>query len=708
MPSLVARRAGRPVPTLNAPASIAALALVTTGAAAADRAAAQTYAPPLTQAEKGIARANPNAIVLRREDFRNIFTLDPFGLVRLLGFQPGFSFHATGDKGAESWAMVRGHGRDDSRIILVLVDGRPINMRTNTVDLEDVIIGSIEKMTIHPGPLPGRFGGYHAVIEIETRRDFDGFDVSFTAGSNNSFGVAGAYAESRERTFWGIEVQLETTDAMSGQTFTYQLPRVPPFPASGANCVLVTPGPPRPPVDGFPFIPGACRPDPLAPITFSEVPARTFLAQAHFGIRLADTAELVFRANHLHARKSLGSERWLPMKYAPGNLPENLRPQIDARNRDFTSFVIDLRATPKASADFDLTLFYTREEEELGTFGKQYYLGRQARDRFGARGQFGVALASWAQAAAGFDLVHKTSTMRNPNEVSFPWTIYVLERTMTMGGAFAQLDLQPLPGLSISAGPRLNFQNAVSTTTELHPSVSGTQQLFGGKLALFGAWATNNRFIPPLERERFAVRGFRVDMERIEQAELGLLGNLLDDRLSLRATWFEQRNRYPTLPPGPVARPPITRTGVSEGLTAAATLRASDQLTMTANATHYLRLNGLTQSPGDYRWQANGAAFWKASDRFEVEVAARYLGRFTTGLEPFGFDQGPVLIPDATLRFNFDRSESRGLVLGVYNITNVRYNVFPELPQWNLPNQMPGRQFLVTLDLGRLPRMGGR
>jgi hypothetical protein len=716
MPNLQSRRAatpaGRPAsarsPRMPALAPAVAPALALAAAALAAGAAAPASAAPRPDGTAGIARALPNAITLTREDFRNIFTLDPFGLVRFIGFQPGFSFHATGDAGAESWVMVRGHGRDDSRIILVLVDGRPINMRTNTVDLEDVIIGSIEKMIIHPGPLPGRFGGYHAVIEIETRRDFEGLDISFTAGSNNFFGIAGAYAESYEKAFWGIEVQLETTDAMSGQTFTYQLPRVPPFPNSGANCVKVQPGPPQPPVDGFPFIPGACRPDLVEPITFSEVPARTFLLQAHLGVRLGSEAELIFRANHLHSRKSLGSERWLPTDYAPGNLPENQRLQIDARNRDFTSFSVDLRSTAQSAADYDLTLFYTREEEELGTFGKQYYLGRMARNRFGARGQYGRAIAGWADAAIGFDVVHKNSNMANPNEIAFPWSIYVLERIMTMGGAFAQVDARPWAGATLSVGPRLNFQNGVATNVEVHPTVSATQELLGGRLAVFGSWATNNRFIPPLERERFSVRGERVDMERVETVEAGLIGNALDRRLILRGTWFEMRNRYPTLVPGPVPQPPITRTGVSQGLTAAATFIASDQLTMTANATHFTKINGFTQSPGDYRWLANGALFWKANERLEAELAGRYLGRFTTPLDDFGFSQGPVFISDATLRFNLDRDASKGVVLGIYNLTNMTYNVFPELPQWNLPNQMPGRQFLVTLDIGRLPRRAGQ
>lgn len=276
--------------------------------------------------------------------------------------------------------MVRGLGRDDSRIVLVLVDGRSINQRTHTVDFGDVILGSIDTITIYPGPVPARFGGYHSVIEITTRRNRDHAHASASVGAQSSYGMTAGIGRSLDAFYWGAEFELRTTDAASNETYNYQLRATPPGPPSGAGC------------DRLPF-PPVCAPTAIDTITFSERPERVFLAQTHAGFIVGGEADVTLRLNHLHTRKSLGSDRWLPTLYAPANLsPENQRPQIDARDRDFTSVSASIEPAAGSVADYHASAWFIYEEEELGTFGKQYYLGRQEHSRYGARGHYRLPL----------------------------------------------------------------------------------------------------------------------------------------------------------------------------------------------------------------------------------------------------------------------------------------------------------------------------
>ena len=141
--------------------------------------------------ERGDKTLYPNAIHITAEEMAEMMNgNDPYGLLNYLSLQTGLTFRSTGDFGAEDWFTVRGFGRDNSRLTLVLVDGRPINLVGNhTVEFGDIPMSLIETITIYPGPVPSQFGGFQFVVDITTKRRSNETTASASAGSLNSYWV---------------------------------------------------------------------------------------------------------------------------------------------------------------------------------------------------------------------------------------------------------------------------------------------------------------------------------------------------------------------------------------------------------------------------------------------------------------------------------------------------------------------------------------
>ncbi len=129
----------------------------------------------------------PNAIVITGKELEEgVYDFDLFSLLTALSLKTGITFKSSSDVGAEDWLLVRGLPRDSSRIVLVLVDGMPVNDPfSEAVEFEHIPpLEMIEKVIIYKQPVPSRFGGYHAVIEIFTKNYADNKSV-ITAGAGN-------------------------------------------------------------------------------------------------------------------------------------------------------------------------------------------------------------------------------------------------------------------------------------------------------------------------------------------------------------------------------------------------------------------------------------------------------------------------------------------------------------------------------------------
>lgn len=87
-----------------------------------------------------------------------------------LALRAGIGFHSSGDTASEDWVLIRGWPRDSSRNVLVLLDGMPINNAAyEGVEFHDLPTALLRRAEVYKAPLPARYGGYHAVINLVTR-----------------------------------------------------------------------------------------------------------------------------------------------------------------------------------------------------------------------------------------------------------------------------------------------------------------------------------------------------------------------------------------------------------------------------------------------------------------------------------------------------------------------------------------------------------
>lgn len=316
--------------------------------------------------------------------------------------------------------------------------------------------------------------------------------------------------------------------------------------------------------------------------------------------------------------------------------------------------------------------------------------------------------------------------MRNDNEVAFPSGIYDLVDSQTFYGAFMDFDASPWPGAHVTAGVRMDGQEDTRSRNELAPVVSVRQSLLDDRISAYAAYGESHRWIPPLELERFAEGGFEIPMESLRGVELGVRGSTEDGRFTSRLSWFELKNRYAA---GAVGSEPRIDEGITSGVELAVELKASRQLRGLLNVTRFASPRGTgerNRSPGDYTWLANAGVFYEPTPRWSLEAVVRYMDRFRTEFDdlsaaeaellaltgppffielPDDFDgygrfrQSATTVVDVGASYRFGVRHEAMLSLGVYNLTNRRYNTFPELPQWELPNQMPGRQLHATLSI---------
>jgi len=129
-----------------------------------------------------------NTIVITADELRNgVYGYDLFDVISVLRNKAGITIKSSSDLGAEDWVLVRGLPRDSGRNLLVLVDGMPLNdALTGSNEFAHIPpIEMIEKIVIYKQPLPARFGGATAAIEIVTRSSFQ----------QQRTEIAGAYGE---------------------------------------------------------------------------------------------------------------------------------------------------------------------------------------------------------------------------------------------------------------------------------------------------------------------------------------------------------------------------------------------------------------------------------------------------------------------------------------------------------------------------------
>jgi len=126
---------------------------------------AQEIAPEMT--------LSPNVVVITAHELeQGLYGYDLFDVLAALRAKTGITVKSSSDRGAEDWLLIRGLPRDSARNVLVLVDGRPLNDAFSEANEFEHLppIGLIEKIVVYKPPMPPRFGGYSAAVEVLTKR----------------------------------------------------------------------------------------------------------------------------------------------------------------------------------------------------------------------------------------------------------------------------------------------------------------------------------------------------------------------------------------------------------------------------------------------------------------------------------------------------------------------------------------------------------
>lgn len=114
----------------------------------------------------------PNTLVITSQELESgVYGYDLFDVLAVLKIKTGITVKSSSDVGAEDWLLIRGLPRDSSRNVLVIVDGMPLNDAFSEANEFEHIppVDLIEKIVVYKPPMPVRFGGYTAAIEIFTK-----------------------------------------------------------------------------------------------------------------------------------------------------------------------------------------------------------------------------------------------------------------------------------------------------------------------------------------------------------------------------------------------------------------------------------------------------------------------------------------------------------------------------------------------------------
>lgn len=674
-------------------------------------------APALAQPA---APAFPNAIHIERADIERLLIGeagdDLEDVATLLSLYAGITFRNTGDPGAETWLIVRNFGRDNSRLILILLDGRPLNLSNNhTVELDDVPLGLVDRITVYPGPVPARYGGYHAVIDIRTLPPSELASATLGVGSLGTT-RASALAGGTGRLHWRLSADLETSDGRTGEELA----------------------------------------GPLAGFTYGDRSVRTVLASGRVGYALAPWLEATARLEVVNFRKAFDS--------AP------LFGRDAARERGTQTLVLQLTppATGTTPVDFEAVLFHAWEQETLNpifpedvTYNVHWGSQRRSITGIGARAE--RALAPTLALGAGADAAW-TRGRTDDDYVYFQFA-----DRQAFYGAFVEATARPWTGATLYAGLRLDGQQDAARPG-LGPRLALEQRLADG-LGAYAAWGISTRRIPLNEVNTFrrpprvlgppflqapgvvSLPEHELALERMNALEVGLRGRVPGLPVSGRMAFFALANRGAFGAPAFEIRPVAPGAAVPPGFEAA--LVAADRnfpgrdvnrgleldlvarlhpaVEASASLTRFLTsatrpdddialytgpvggpdaqaaLNasigqfvipsaGRTVSPGAYRWLGHVNLTVTPSDAVALLGRARYRGETDDPIMKFGADPGVATIPaslvaDVGVRYTLPVPGARvNASLSVSNLFDTTYETFVHYP-------MPGRFLMAGLSV---------
>ncbi len=345
----------------------------------------------------------PNAIHITAHEMEEMMNgNDPYGLLNYLSLQTGLTFRSTGDFGAEDWFAVRGFGRDNSRLTLVLVDGRPINLVGNhTVEFGDIPMSLIETITIYPGPVPSQFGGFQFVVDITTKRRSSETTASASGGSLNSYWANTNIARDNGSFYFRFNLDGTWSDGQTGQQLLGVL-------------------------DHF---------------QYDDRSDRAILPGLLLGYELNPNMDLSLQADLFDVKKVFGSEPFLGER--------------QSRERQGQSFSLTLQPTRDGNTDYRVLAYFFNESEFLNTQfpeNPEYNVnwGTHERQRFGFNGFYRHPLVEdrvWLRAGGGKCIPLRVSLTMILSSLSTkpgkPFTVHVFRQKPRHGR-------EPFCGLAVA------------------------------------------------------------------------------------------------------------------------------------------------------------------------------------------------------------------------------------------------------------------
>ena len=649
----------------------------------------------------------PNALHLTRDDINGILVGlvgdDPNGIASLLALKAGLTFRNTGDAGAETWFLVRNFGRDNSRMTLVLLDGRPLNLGNNhTVEFDDIPINIIESITIYPGPVPAEYGGFQSVIEIKTQRNEDVLFSGVNIGSQANYRFTATIGKAG-RFHYLANFNLDMARGQTDQR-----------------------------LDGI-----------LSNFQYTNRELRTFLPAFKVGYEVIKDLDITLQGNFVDFNKMFHTT---PMFG-----------QEASRRRLMHNYSLIFQPGRGSDLDYQFIIYQNRESETLNPIFPEdttynVHWGNQQRSFTGFRGYYRHSLFDGKLAFKAGGEGHWAEGTTDDDYIYFKYV-----NRQNFYGAFLQSELSFWKGSFITLGGRIDGQNGINKTY-ISPVVSISQSLIDEKLTLYASYGVQRRWIPlnevntfnrparvlgpPFLQGNVSLPNNELNMERFVGFDGGVKLNLLDKKLSTRVNYFYLQNEgqfgapvfeiRPVNPGAPV--PPGFQAAlvtsdrnfpgfdISQGIEFEVEATPVKGLVLFLNATYFIEAatkryddivlykgplggpnaqaainnsvgqfflpyDGRTIIPGAYDWLANFGAIYRPDSKTIINTLLRYRGITRDPIMKFGVnpqvDNTPSnLIVDASIGRDILDNDSYAIraIFSVNNLFDTKYQTFVHYP----------------------------
>lgn len=647
----------------------------------------------------------PNAIRISRAEMDAMMVgNDPYGILNYLSLKTGLTFRSTGDFGAEDWFTVRGFGRDNSRLTLVLVDGRPVNVTGNhTVEFGDIPMGLIEEILIYPGPVPAEYGGFQFVVDIRTLHNKEMVDASVSLGSLNTYWLNTSIS-GEGRFYYVANMDVNLSEGQTGQ----QLLGV------------------------------------LDHYTYDDRFDRAVLPSLKLGYELSRDVDISAHFGILDVKKTFGA-----------GLHHGLE---QSRIRTGRSYALNVQPGRTSDLDYRISLYLVNEDEFLNTEFPEdttYNVGwgNHDRQKYGLNAYYRHQLIPgrfWIK--AGGETHWSSGSQDNEDYIYLQFA-----DEQHFYGAFLQAGLRPWEGAMLQLGGRVDGQSYLDDAY-FSPSFSLSQNFLENRLQLYGSYGVSSRWLPlykvnsfnrpprplgpPFLAGNINLPEADPAMERMRGVDAGLRVVLVENVLTARLNYYHLANEGTAgaplfeirpalednqLPPGIEAAlvaydRNLPGREINEGLELHLDFQLNSKLRMFLNLSHTLYsetevhddivlyqgplggpdaqefLNqsagqfvipyaGRTVIPGAYDWLANLVASYAFDSGAILNLTMRYRSESVDPLMKFNLDpqvdaMDSFLLVDAGLRMPLATRDSFRLTATgrISNLFNSQYSTFVHYP----------------------------